>query len=172
MTDTSTDTNNDTDVGTSKRPPKKSDPDAVLIEVIKENPKAPQRKHVDIFIGRIQEEEYEDEHREVLRLWCSLDYNKCYRMANPPSEAERQAATEKRRAERERLQAEIDAKAMERLLLMEIKMPNGKLLRDCTFGECRTIGGQFLELSDRGEPNEIVGQKLTEEQVREILETR
>jgi hypothetical protein len=58
------------------------------------------------------------------------------------------------------------------VLLLEMVMPNGKLLRDCNGAECSKlsakVGGWLMRISKQIKPNDIVGDKLTEQQVRQL----
>lgn len=55
-----------------------------------------------------------------------------------------------------------------KLVLLDFKLPNGKMLRDCTFSECAKAGGWLSKLSTKGQPGEIVGAVLTEKEVRAV----
>ena len=48
------------------------------------------------------------------------------------------------------------------IILMNLPMPNGKLLRDCTFADCSKFTGWFKILAKQGKPTEKVGKKLSE----------
>lgn len=48
------------------------------------------------------------------------------------------------------------------VILMNLPMPNGKLLRDCTGAECVKFGGWFATIAKNIKPTEKVGKKLTE----------
>jgi hypothetical protein len=52
------------------------------------------------------------------------------------------------------------------VILMNLTLPGGKLLRDATFKECAQAGGWFSRVSKRGKPNQVVGKILTEDQLR------
>jgi hypothetical protein len=63
------------------------------------------------------------------------------------------------------------AKAKDRavkLVLLDYVLPNGKMLRDSTFGECAKAGGWLSELAKKGQPNEKVGAVLDEKAVRAV----
>ena len=53
-------------------------------------------------------------------------------------------------------------------ILLNMLLPNGKSLRDATFGECREAGGWFLRVADLGSPDEVVGACLTEDALRAL----
>jgi len=54
------------------------------------------------------------------------------------------------------------------LALMDHLLPNGKLLRNASFGYLATLSGFFRDVSKLGKPNEIVGKKLTETDLRNL----
>lgn len=58
--------------------------------------------------------------------------------------------------------------AVKGLVLMDLLLPNGKMLRKATFRECSLAGGWFKLIALKGNPSEIVGQKLTEDDLHKI----
>ena len=48
-------------------------------------------------------------------------------------------------------------------------MLNGKELRHCTFAEVATVGQRYAKLASMGELDQIVGQVLSQKQVRAAL---
>lgn len=54
------------------------------------------------------------------------------------------------------------------VILMNLTLPSGKLLRDATFKECAAAGGFFARVSKQGKPNQVVGKALTEEKLRAV----
>jgi hypothetical protein len=63
--------------------------------------------------------------------------------------------------------AAVEGRARARLL--DFILPNGKMLRDSTFGECAKAGGWLTKLSKLGQPGEKIGSVLTEKQVKAAL---
>jgi hypothetical protein len=55
------------------------------------------------------------------------------------------------------------------VVLLDLKLPTGKLLRESTFAECARAGGFFAKIAKKGQPKQIVGKVLTEEQLRGML---
>jgi hypothetical protein len=43
-------------------------------------------------------------------------------------------------------------------------MPNGKKVRDCTFGYCRKIGGVIARVGHLGRPKQVVGLTITDKE--------
>ncbi len=66
---------------------------------------------------------------------------------------------------------EIITKVVEKaknIIRMELIMPNGKKLKDCTFKECSAMGGWLKVLATKGMPGEKVGDKLTEKDLQNL----
>lgn len=56
---------------------------------------------------------------------------------------------------------------VEKMVLLEMVMPNGKTLAECTFKDVARFGAKFIGLSKGGKPTEKVG-KLTEAEVQKL----
>ncbi len=54
------------------------------------------------------------------------------------------------------------------IVLLDLTMPNGMALRDCTFAECAKFGGFFAKIAKKGKPKQIVGKVMTEEQLQAL----
>lgn len=54
---------------------------------------------------------------------------------------------------------------MARLVLMDLVLPSGKMLRDSTFREAGEAGGWLVRLGKCGKPGEIIGATMTERDV-------
>jgi hypothetical protein len=74
---------------------------------------------------------------------------------------------EKRDAAKQKRDAEVVA-IKQRIQLLSLVMPNGKRLADCTGSECVQFGGWALKVGERVGPNRLVGDVLTEAQLRKI----
>jgi hypothetical protein len=55
-----------------------------------------------------------------------------------------------------------------RIVILDLVLPNGKKLRDCTGKDCAKAGGLYAKIAGRVKPNQIVGQVLTEDQIRKM----
>lgn len=80
---------------------------------------------------------------------------------SPEERRRRQAAQE---TEVENIKRQIT-----KVVLMNWAMPNGKMLRDCTFAECADAGGWLAKVAKQGKPNQIVGKILSEHDLRGLL---
>ena len=54
------------------------------------------------------------------------------------------------------------------IVLMNLPMPNGKNLRDCTGSECAKFGGWFASIAKVLKPNEKVGSHLSEQDLKNL----
>jgi hypothetical protein len=67
---------------------------------------------------------------------------------------------------KQKLQERVNYEA--KIALLELVMPNNKVLGDCTGPECKKFGGWFANLAKRVPRNKTVAQTLSEEQVRKL----
>lgn len=74
---------------------------------------------------------------------------------------ERTAAKLKHREIIEQIKAQI--------VMLDLTMPNGKAMRDCTGAEMAKFGNRYQKISARVGKSGIVGEVLNEEQVRDII---
>jgi hypothetical protein len=86
-------------------------------------------------------------------------------------QAERQSKAAERRVLAEQTKADVEEHIQEEAqkeaakLLLDLPMPNGKRLRDCTGDDCRHFGGWFLALATKVGPTNLVGDVLSEQEV-------
>lgn len=148
----------------------KENPLGLFIAVLKERPKSSESAHKAAFKRLVLSDGYEDFVDAIVQEWLSIKYSTALRAAQPPTVAEIKAVAARRKSERI-AEAVMTKKAIKLIgsRLLDFAMPNGKRLRDCTFGYCAEIGGAIGKIGARGEPNEIVGKVLTAAQVQEIV---
>lgn len=53
-------------------------------------------------------------------------------------------------------------------ILMNLALPDGKLLRDAKFKDCAKAGGWFSRIAKMGKPDAVVGRTLSEEDLRKV----
>ena len=61
------------------------------------------------------------------------------------------------------------AERLSNVVLLDLIMPNGKALRDCTGRECRQAGGWLTKIADRVGDRGVVGATLDEQQIAVIF---
>lgn len=54
------------------------------------------------------------------------------------------------------------------MALMNLTLPNGKLLRDAKFKDCAKAGGWFAKIAKMGKPDQVVGRTISEAQLRKV----
>lgn len=55
-----------------------------------------------------------------------------------------------------------------RVVLLNLMLPNGKALRYSTFADCASAGGWLANVAKLGQPNDVVGQTVTERQLAKL----
>jgi hypothetical protein len=91
-----------------------------------------------------------------------------------PEERKQTAQAEKRKIEEELKQkVESAIKQKAQIILLDMVLPNGKALRDCTGRECKQMGGKMGtwlgKIAERVKPTELVGSVLKEADVRKLF---
>jgi hypothetical protein len=138
-----------------------------LIELIRNKPKLSEARHKAEFWKTIRDDE---EYLEALIYeWLSIKYSTAQRIALPPTREQLDAARTERERLRKAAEEAIKANAA-RMILLDIILPNGKPLRDCTGKECAKVGGWLTKIAAKVKPHQKVGAVLSEDQVREIFE--
>jgi hypothetical protein len=85
--------------------------------------------------------------------------------ANDSVAARRETRTKMQRAAVERTKALILASAL------DLMMPTGKVLGDCSGAECVRTGGYFKKIGERLKPQELVRDKFTNEKLATLFES-
>lgn len=80
----------------------------------------------------------------------------------------RRADVEKRR-EAKVHQEVLAEKFVTQIVVLDLTMPNGKAMRDCTGAEMAKFGNRFQKLAERVGKTKTVGSVLNEDQVKEIM---
>ena len=143
-----------------------TNPRELLKRLIEENPKWDKERVLRTFSREVTDNRrYID---TIVEYWFANNYHSLIeRPARTYRARQTREATEQVKAA---IKNEIEHKAT--VMLLELNMPNGKLLRDCTGAECSKlsskIGGWLLRISKRIKPNQTVGSALTEQEVRDF----
>jgi hypothetical protein len=143
-------------------------PLALLQSLMEKNPTAGESKLLQLFTEEVMDGEEPNPMLQVVIGYTFANLMKRLREKRPvqvteASVARRAAVINQARAGLARV---VNKKAQE--LLMEMVMPNGKLLRDCRFSYTAKLGGFLGHISQGQNPRQTVGQVFTEEQLREL----
>jgi hypothetical protein len=105
----------------------------------------------------------------VLALLTGSETAEARRATNQPTEVRRssQPTIEQRRHRRE--QARQEAKAIASRYMLDLLMPNGKRMKDCSGAEMRGFGVAYSRIGARVGWNRLVGDVLREAEVRTLL---
>jgi hypothetical protein len=85
--------------------------------------------------------------------------------AETRTEAKTDAKTEAKTETKTKLNEHIKTQA--KIILLDLMMPNGKALRDCTGIDCRKFGGWFGRIADKV-GRKKVGDVLSEKEIRNL----
>jgi hypothetical protein len=112
-----------------------------------------------------------DDHKyltTIIEYWFANNFHSL--TERPPSSYQARERSSAITKVKQNVETQIQLKAG--VILLEMTMPNGKLLRDCTGAECSKlsskIGGWLLRISKRVRPTQTVGSVLNEDQVRQL----
>lgn len=133
------------------------DPDKVLQRLDAENSDATDTELLELFLKAASAAEkkaallyYVHNRRQPIKRYA--------RVMEPIEPEQYLEQAEARRIDRQVKIAKIRraAPAITKIAILELEMPNGKKLRDCTFREVAKFGIGFTRLSKMGKPNELV----------------
>jgi len=132
----------------------------LLLRLVIENPQANREELEALYLDKAESNSTLVE--EALRRSFDNDYWQLQRPAKRRRQLQRPA--NRRRPPTE---AEITAVAeqLRVVVLLDLVLPNGKKLRECSGQECRQAGGWLTAVADRIGNRGIVGEKLSEAEV-------
>lgn len=134
-------------------------PRDLVIDVIKNMPEDEVKTQFEHFRALLKEEA--DGYQRAVDWYFFVnmrDYLVSNRTRGP---AERQAAKAKQTEMVERIKAQI--------VMLELDMPNGKKMKDCTGAEMAKFGNRYQKIADQVGKAKTVGSVLSEDQVKKIL---
>lgn len=150
-------------------------PRDVLKRLIDDNPDSDKGTVFNLFLDEVRSEDAEEYLVVVIEYWFANNYNS---LAQTPDHkrimskelfAERQARVE---AVKSKIKSSIQKQAQ--ILLLDMMMPNGKTLGECTGRECtglgNKVGGWLACVAAELKADERVVDVLSEDQLREFYE--
>lgn len=156
--------------GAPKIAMRKGNPRSVLMDLLREHPRASEAEIVTLFMLRVLGNNSiamiaMPPEAEAIFEYFSTNHARSIARYEPELAPEVYVERSEARAQAKTARKQGMAKKFQALIRGDFIMPNGKPLRECTFGYVGQIGGFFTALSSRGKPNEIIGEKLTDEQI-------
>lgn len=97
----------------------------------------------------------------ALRYWFDNNYAACMRAKFGDNDCDRVV-------NKDRIKAQISMR------LLDSVMPNGKKLRECTFGDAIKFGGWIAKIGEYGrdKPTKIIGHFLNDRKAKELIEPK
>lgn len=136
-------------------------PRDLVLETIKKGPSLTRKERFEDFRGLLKENNEEYQRAVDWYFFVNMhDYFTTNR-SRPADPVERAEARQRQSETVERIKAQI--------ILLDLTMPNGRLLGDCTGADLMTMNSRFKKLADRVGKAKIVRDVLTEDQVKEIM---
>lgn len=129
---------------------RRSNPRDLLKRIIETNPGATRAQ----LVSAVRDVASVDEMDSIIEFWVVNTRRALLKRPEP--------SKEEIRARVEQIKNTISAR------LLDMILPNGKPLRDCTGSECAQVGGWLTKIANRVKPNDVVGTVLTETQVRKL----
>lgn len=151
---------------------RKANPRELLKELVDENPTLGRSALLAAFAREVTKPDADDYLETIIEYWFANNYHSL--LCGDDGTREKKAPSRKERLEatKESLIAGIERRA--KILLLDMVLPNGKPVRDCTGGDCRTlgaaVGGWLGAVADRVGPEQVVGEVLTEQQLADLYE--
>lgn len=154
-------------------------PRDLLKRVIDEHPGADRPALFRLFVEKLKDEDDSGYMETIIEYWFTNNYHSLVVARSGADPAERRSAAA---AERERWIAGTTEKLREKIaeeaaiVLLDMTMPNGKTLAECTGQECadlsRRLGSWLHKVARRVKPDETVGAVLTENDLRALYDKK
>lgn len=137
-----------------------SNPRDLVVDVVKNNPSGTRKEQFEQFRASLQESG--DEYQRAVDWYFFVNMQSYLtgtrHRADP---VVRQAAVQQRAEMVEHIKAQI--------VVLDLTMPNGKPMKDCTGAEMAKFGNRYQKIAERVGKTKTVGSILNEEQVRGIM---
>lgn len=150
--------------------PLEYNPRDVLMDIIKRAPEADRKQVFNEFCEAIGADVENNPHLRAV-VWYFV-INMYGQITDPrPQGHNRQAQPDLkvvREARAEQLSTIVER--VKQRVMLDLEMPNGKLMRDCTGAEMAKFGNRYQKIADQVGKAKTVGSVLSEEQVKQILQ--
>jgi hypothetical protein len=154
-------------IGAKRQSWREANPRALLEALVAEHPDLSHSRLLKLFRERLQEPDGEDYIDVIVEYWFTNNIRSIRPAMSDEQRAERKNARKRTVAAlATKVKAKIEARA--KIVLLDMLMPNGKPLRDCSKADCKLSGGWLTRLADRMRPNELVGDRTSEEELQKL----
>jgi hypothetical protein len=139
-----------------------------LRSIIQQHSASSEKVWRELFWEQITTDETQDELRAVVAYWFDNNLRSILKDRGPIIKRHRAAAYRAAAMATEEAKAQLSKRINEealRIVLLDLVMPNGKVLFDCTGRDCQHFGGWFVAIAKKVPPKAKVGDTLSEQQV-------
>lgn len=136
-------------------------PRDLVVELVKKNPDRDRKELFDSFRETL--DEAGDDYRRAVEWYFFVN------MYDYLVTSRRTPLDPMQRAEAKARQAETVERIKSQIVLLELDMPNGKKMKECTGGEMAKFGNRFQRIAEKVGKAKLVGDVLNEEQVKAIM---
>lgn len=149
---------------------RRANPRDLLKRVIEENQGHDRTALLKAFREEVMAEDGEDYLDSIIEYWFANNYHSLTVQPKPPTSASPTATKRRTEAVKSKITERIHKEAQ--MILLDMMLPNGKALRDCTGKECLRLSGKIgawlKAVAAQVKPNQKVGAALSEKDVREM----
>lgn len=148
---------------------RKVNPRDLLKGLIEKHPRLSQ----DRLLILLKEAATEDHVESMIEYWFANNYRSLISEITRPPPATREDLDAKQALEDSHISAAVTAmkdriREEAQVMLLDMVLPNGKRLRECTFGYVAKLGGCLARIGAKGKTNQMVGKVLSEAQVAKL----
>jgi hypothetical protein len=137
----------------------------LLAEIVTDNPQATDRALLEKFVDQLRGD---DDYFLAAAEYAFDNALRALRREQNQPTAVQKAEQAAKRAKLTVSHAKLVSRIKSKVVLLNMAMPNGKKLRDCSGEECRHFGGWYQRIAAEIGPSKLVGDVLSEKQVREL----
>jgi hypothetical protein len=146
---------------------RKGNPRSLLETIITKNPRADERRLHELFWREIEDDK--ELLRACIEYWLDNNYHSLKReMSGLPKSTSKPAQVTVDAVSKTKAQIKKQIVHEARIMLLDLVMPNNKLLRNCTGRDCIKIGGWLGQLGKKVPATKTVAETLSEKEVYDI----
>ena len=151
-------------IGAKRATWRNANPRLLLQKIITDLPSESEETWRELFWEKVENDT--DQIRAIVEYWLDNNIRSLVQSERPqPIQPKKDDVN----IAKDKMQRRVNLEA--RLQVLELVMPNNKVLGDCTGAECKKFGGWFTKLADRVPRNKTVSSVLTEAQAYKLYKT-
>lgn len=157
-------------IGAKRQSYRTPNPRTMLLQMMEQNRGKSESALLDLFMEQVKEDD--DCLGVIIEYWFTNNYRSLRQQQRSPVERQRvqQQTVAMTEAVTQRIKQRIRQEA--EIMLLDMILPNGKPLRECTGRECARlgpkIGGWLTSVAKAVKPDQVVGESLSERDVQRL----